>query len=108
MNTSVLAGVMDTHPDAAGFQQFRIPKFAYGVTRAKLLATLSTQMDHDAANNPENYALYAQARYVMETKGFFPNIPIMNFGNDFAVLSNDQIQDGDRKKYACFDMPDVV
>lgn len=45
----------------------------------------------------------------MEKKSFFPNLPIMNFGNDMAVLTNEMIQDqGDKKKFACFTMPDVV
>jgi len=108
MNTSVLAGVMDARPDTDGPNNIRILKHAFGVTRAKLLATLSTQNAYDAANNAENYALYAQARYVMQEKNFFPNMPIMNFGNDMAVLTNGMIQDGDRKKFACFDMSDVV
>ncbi|KAF2257333.1 hypothetical protein BU26DRAFT_414911 [Trematosphaeria pertusa] len=108
MNTSVLAGVIDQHPDTNGPNNIRVLKYAYGVTRAKLLATLSTQEPYDAANNAENYALYAQARYVLQEKQFFPNMPIMSFGNDLAVLSNEQIQDGDRKRFACFDMSDVV
>jgi hypothetical protein len=108
MNTSVLAGVMDARPDTNGPNNIRILKHAFGVTRAKLLATLSTQNAYDAANNAENYALYAQARYVMQEKNFFPNMPIMNFGNDLAVLTNSLIQDGDRKKFACFEMSDVV
>ncbi|KAL1606644.1 hypothetical protein SLS60_004050 [Paraconiothyrium brasiliense] len=105
MKTSVIAGVMD---DKQGPMNIRILKFAYGVTRAKLLATLSTQNPYDALNNAENYALYALARYVIQTKGFFPAMPLVNFGNDMAVLTNDQIMDGDKKKFACFDMPDVV
>jgi hypothetical protein len=105
MKTSVIAGVMD---DKDGPLNIRILKYAYGVTRAKLLATLSTQNPYDAPNNAENYALYALARYVTQTRGFFPNMPLVNFGNDMAVLTNDQIMDGDKKKFACFDMPDVV
>ncbi|KAF2689520.1 hypothetical protein K458DRAFT_358342 [Lentithecium fluviatile CBS 122367] len=108
MNTSVLAGVKDAHPETNGPNNIRILKHAFGVTRAKLLATLSTQTAYDAANNAENYALYAQARYVMQKKNFYPNMPIMNFGNDMAVLTNEGIQDGDRKKFACFEMSDVV
>jgi hypothetical protein len=108
MNTSVLAGVMDARLDTNGPSNIRVLKHAFGVTRAKLLATLSTQNPYDAANNAENYALYAQARYVMQKKNFFPNLPIMNFGNDMAVLTNKMIQDGDRKKFACFEMTDVV
>ena len=108
MNTSVLAGVMDAHPDTNGPNNIRILKYAFGVARSKLLATLSTQNAYDAANNAENYALYAQARYIMQKKNFFPNMPIMNFGNDLAVMTNKQIQDGDQKKFACFEMSDVV
>ncbi|KAK7192477.1 hypothetical protein DPSP01_009706 [Paraphaeosphaeria sporulosa] len=105
MKTSVLAGVMD---DKNGPMNVRVLKYAYGVTRAKLLTTLSTQDPYDALNNAENYALYALARYVIQKRGFFPNMPLVNFGNDMAVLTNDQIMDGDKKKFACFDMPDVV
>ena len=68
MNTSVLAGVMNERPDG-GPKDVQTLKYAYGVTRAKLLAVLSTQMPYDAANNAENYALYAQARYVLREKG---------------------------------------
>jgi hypothetical protein len=74
MNTSVLAGVLDDRPE--GPNDMQTLKYAYGVTRAKLLAVLSTQMPYDAANNAENYALYAQARYVMREKDFYPNLPI--------------------------------
>lgn len=108
MNTSFLAGVMDARVDTPGPNNVRILKYAYGVTRAKLLASLSTQNPYDAANNAENYALYAQARYIMQEKGFFPNMPIMSLGNDMAILTNSQMQDFDKKKYACFEMTDVV
>jgi hypothetical protein len=77
MNTSVLAGVLDDRPE--GPNDIQTLKYAYGVTRAKLLAVLSTQMPYDAANNAENYALYAQARYVMREKNFYPNLPISKF-----------------------------
>lgn len=105
MGTSVMSGVKD---DKEGQINIRVLKYAYGVTRAKLLATLSTQNPYDALNNAENYALYAQAQYVIQMKGFFPNMPLVNFGNDMAVLTNEQIFDGDKKRFACFDMPDVV
>ncbi|KAL5431671.1 hypothetical protein PMIN05_009375 [Paraphaeosphaeria minitans] len=105
MKTSVIAGVMD---DKNGPMNIRALKYAYGVTRAKLLTTLSTQNPYDAPNNAENYALYALARYVVQKRGFFPNMPLVDFGNDMAVLTNNQIIDGDKKKFACFDMPDVV
>ncbi|KAF1949217.1 hypothetical protein CC80DRAFT_278902 [Byssothecium circinans] len=108
MNTSVLAGVHDAKLDTNGPNNIRLLKYAYGVTRSKLLASLSTQDPYDAVNNADNYALYALARYVMQQKGFFPNMPIMDFGNDMAVLTNEMIQDGDKKKQDCFEMPDVV
>lgn len=109
MRLSVLAGVSDGKPDTGDApNDVRELKYAYGVTRAKLLATLSTQTPYDPANNAENYALYALARYVMLRKGFYPDLPIMDFGNDMAVLTNEMIQDGEREKFACFEMPDVV
>ena len=83
-------------------------KYAYGVSRSKLLAVLSTQMPYDAANNAENYALYAQARYVLKKRGFYPNVPVMDFPNELSVLTNEQLQDGERCKYAYFDSSDVV
>ncbi|KAF2639204.1 hypothetical protein P280DRAFT_402817 [Massarina eburnea CBS 473.64] len=108
MNTSVLAGVQDGKPDTNGPNNIRELKYAYGVTRSKLLASLSTQNPYDATNNAENYALYALSRYVMAKKGFFPNMPIMDFGNDIAVMTNEMIQDGDKKKHMCFEMSDVL
>lgn len=105
MKTSVIAGVRD---DRNGPMNIRVLKYAYGATRAKLLTTLSTQNPYDALNNAENYALYSLARYVVQKRGFFPNMPLVNFGNDMAVLTNDRIMDGDKKKFACFDMSDVV
>ncbi|KAF1851872.1 uncharacterized protein K460DRAFT_401874 [Cucurbitaria berberidis CBS 394.84] len=106
MNTSVLAGVMNERPD--GPDDVPALKYAYGATRSKLLAVLSTQMPYDAANNAENYALYAQARYIMAKKRFYPNVPIMDFPNEATVLTNENLQDGERMKYAFFDMSDVV
>lgn len=109
MNTSVLAGVLNERPDSnAPGDDVQTLKFAYGATRAKLLAVLSTQMTYDAANNAENYALYALGQYIMQKKGFYPNIPIMHFPNEATVLTNENLQDGERTKYACFDMTDVV
>ncbi|KAF2036056.1 hypothetical protein EK21DRAFT_83777 [Setomelanomma holmii] len=108
MNTSVLAGVLNDRPDMGnGPGDMQTLKYAYGVMRSKLLAVLSTQMVYDAANNAENYALYAQARYVMKEKSFYPNVPIMDFPNDATVLTNENLQDGERCKYAYFDMTDV-
>ncbi|KAL5114833.1 hypothetical protein ACEQ8H_007262 [Pleosporales sp. CAS-2024a] len=107
MNTSVLAGVMNERPDDAP-RDAQTLKYAYGATRAKLLAVLSTQMPYDAANNPENYALYAQARYVMQEKGFYPSIPIMIFPNEATVLTNENLQDGEKIRFANFDMTDVL
>lgn len=108
MNTSVLAGVLDERPDTGGPNDIRTLKYAYGATRAKLLAVLSTQMAYDATNNAENYAMFAQARYIMREKGFYPNVPIMDFPNEATVLTNEILQDGERVKYAFFDMTDVV
>lgn len=108
MNTTVLAGVLNDRPDGNGPKDVQTLKFAYGVTRSKLLAVLSTQMPYDAANNAENYALYAQARYILQRKGFYPNVPVMDFPNELSVLTNEQLQDGERCKYAYFDSSDVV
>jgi hypothetical protein len=108
MNTSVLAGVMNERPDPNGPKDVQTLKYAYGVTRAKLLTILSTQMPYDAANNAENYALYAQARYVMREKGFYPSIPIMDFPNEATVLTNENLQDGEKVRFAYFDVTDVV
>lgn len=113
MNTSVLAGVLNERPDPngpgpKGPGDVSTLKYAYGATRAKLLAVLSTQMPYDAVNNAENYALYAQARYVMREKGFYPSLPIMDFPNEATVLTNENLQDGERIRHAYFDMTDVV
>ncbi|CAO2651188.1 Nn.00g094850.m01.CDS01 [Neocucurbitaria sp. VM-36] len=108
MNTSVLAGVLNERPDTDGPNNIQTLKYAYGVTRSKLLAVLSTQMPYDAANNAENYALYAQGRYIMAKKNFYPNVPIMDFPNAATVLTNENLQDGERMKYAFFDMSDVM
>lgn len=108
MNTTVLAGVLNERPDTGGPNDIQTLKYAYGATRAKLVAVLSTQMPYDASNNAENYALYAQARYILREKGFYPNVPIMDFPNEATVLTNDNLQDGERVKFAFFDMPDVV
>lgn len=108
MNTSVLAGVLNERPDMDAPKGIQNLKYAYGATRSKLLAVLSTQMRYDAANNAENYALYALGHYIMREKNFYPNIPIMDFPNEATVLTNENLQDGERSKYACFDIPDVV
>ncbi|KAF1929296.1 uncharacterized protein M421DRAFT_419813 [Didymella exigua CBS 183.55] len=108
MNTTVLAGVLNDRPDGNAPTDIQTLKYTYGVTRSKLLAVLSTQMPYDAANNAENYALYAQARYIMQKKGFYPNVPVMDFPNELSVLTNEQLQDGERCKYAYFDSSDVV
>jgi hypothetical protein len=106
MNTSVLAGVLNERPESP--TDCQTLKFAYGATRSKLLAVLSTQMPYDAANNAENYALYALAQYIIQNKGFYPGVPIMDFPNQASVLTNENLQDGERVKYAYFDMADVV
>jgi hypothetical protein len=108
MNTTVLAGVLNDRPDGNRPHDAQTLKYAYGVTRSKLLVVLSTQMPYDAANNAENYALYAQARYILQKKGFYPNVPVMDFPNELSVLTNEQLQDGERSKYAYFNSPDVV
>ncbi|RMZ71259.1 glycoside hydrolase family 18 [Pyrenophora seminiperda CCB06] len=106
MNTSVLAGVLNEQPDRHNDPPTL--KYAYGATRAKLLAVLSTQMPYDAANNAENYALYALAQYIIKRRGFYPAVPIMDFPNEASVLTNENLQDGERVKYAYFDATDVV
>lgn len=108
MNTSVLAGVLDERPDTGGPNDIRTLKYAYGVTRAKLLGVLSTQMVYDPLNNAENYGFYTLARFIMKEKGFYPNVPIMDFPNDATILTNENLQDGEREKFAFFDMSDVV
>lgn len=93
MNTSVLAGVLNERPDNDGPpKDIQTLKYAYGATRAKLLAVLSTQMSYDAANNAENYALYALACYIMAQKNFYPNVPIIDFPNEATVLTNENLQ----------------
>ncbi|KAH9875115.1 hypothetical protein J1614_004604 [Plenodomus biglobosus] len=108
MNTSVLAGVLNERPDSNASPSLQTLKYAYGATRSKLLAVLSTQMPYDAANNAENYALYALGQYIMKKRGFFPSVPIMDFPNQATVLTNENLQDGERTKYAFFNMPDVM
>ena len=108
MNTSFLAGVRNEHPKTPGPNDIQALKWAYGATRAKLVAVLSTQEPYDAPNNAENYALFAQARYVMEKKNFYPNLPIVEFDNEATVLANDQLQEGEKQRYACFDQTDVL
>ncbi|KAF2131159.1 hypothetical protein P153DRAFT_287451 [Dothidotthia symphoricarpi CBS 119687] len=108
MNTSVLAGVLNECPGGRDPNNMQTLKYAYGVVRSKILAVLSVQMPYDAANNAENYALYAQARYIIKKKGFYPNMPIMDFPNEETVITNEQLQDGERVKHAFFDAPDVV
>jgi hypothetical protein len=44
----------------------------------------------------------------MKEKGFYPNVPVMDFPNEATVLTNENLQDGERCKYAYFDMTDVV
>jgi hypothetical protein len=48
----------------------QILNYAYGITRSKLLAVLSTQIPYVAANNAEDYALYALAMYDIQQNGF--------------------------------------
>ncbi|KAF2116943.1 hypothetical protein BDV96DRAFT_612048 [Lophiotrema nucula] len=108
MNTSFLAGVSNDHPITFGPNNIQALKYGYGATRAKLIAGLSTQEPYDAVNNAESYSLYAQAKYVMEKRGYYPSIPTIPFANEMAILANEELQKGEKKRYACFDMPDVV
>lgn len=108
MNTSVLAGVMNERPKTNGPNDIQTLKFAFGATRAKLIATLSTQQTYDAVNNAENYALFAQARYIMEKKRIYPPQPIIPLDNEVTILANNELQAGEDKRYACYDMSDVV
>jgi hypothetical protein len=108
MNTSVLAGVSNARPKTPGPNDIQTLKYAYGATRAKLVAMLSTQDPYDAANNAENYALYAQARYVMLRKDFYPNVPIMQGTDEMVVLADEQLQDSGEKRYACYGAKDVL
>ncbi|KAF2177228.1 hypothetical protein K469DRAFT_742654 [Zopfia rhizophila CBS 207.26] len=111
MQTSFLAGVAYENPNPDQPNNIKALKYAYGATRAKLIAVLSTQEPYDAPNNPENYALYAQAQYVIEKKGFYPNRPVLEFDSEAAVLANDQLQEGpekSRQRYACYDSLEVM
>jgi hypothetical protein len=64
MNTSVLAGVWNDRPDSGMPSDVQTLKYAYGVTRAKLLAILTTQEPYDAANNVSlTYLMKAQDTY---------------------------------------------
>jgi hypothetical protein len=99
---------MNTHPQTAGPNNIQALKYAYGATRSKLLATLSTQEPYDTANNAESYALYAQARYVLAKKEFYPNMPVIEFTNEASLLANNQLQEGEKKRYACYDASDVM
>ena len=113
INTSVLAGVQDDHPQTP-FMTGELPngksqlKYAYGATRSKLLTILSTQMAYDAANNAESYAMYAQARYVIAKKDFYPAEPVIKFNTENDLLMDNKQQNaGDEKRYACWNMLDV-
>lgn len=108
MNTSFLAGVMNERPQTPGPNDIQTLKYAYGATRSKLLATLSTQEPYDAANNAESYALYAQAKYVMAKKNLYPSSPVIEYDNEITVLMNNQLQEGEKKRFACYDAMDVV
>jgi hypothetical protein len=108
MNTSFIAGVMNEQDNDNGPFNVQSLKYAYGATRVKLVAGLSTQEPYDAANNAESYALYAQARYVIAKKDFYPNMPVIDFDSEASVLANNMLQEGERPRYACFDALDVV
>ncbi|KAF2262393.1 hypothetical protein CC78DRAFT_320542 [Lojkania enalia] len=108
MNTSYLAGVPNEHPDTGGPNDIEALKYAYGATRAKLVAGLSTQEPYDAPNNADTYALYAQARYIIQEKGFYPSMPQIAFNNELGLLTNQELQEGEKKEYACFNTLDVA
>lgn len=44
----------------------------------------------------------------MAKKNLYPNVPIMDFPNEATVLTNENLQDGERAKFAYFDMTDVL
>ena len=100
MGNSFLAGVKSSQPNNL--------KYAYGALRAKWIAALSPQEPYDAPNNPENYAMYAQARYLEETKNIYPRNPVLDLTNQSALLADEKLQDSANPKYACFSRPDVV
>ncbi|CAI6262017.1 unnamed protein product [Periconia digitata] len=115
MNLSVLAGVSDFISASSPVQDITIRhlNFAYGVTRAKLLAILPAQDPYDAANNAENYALYALARYVMLRKGFYPRLPSIDefFGSNGSVdlMDNEsRVKDRGEGRFAYLGGADVV
>ncbi|KAF2741195.1 hypothetical protein EJ04DRAFT_518360 [Polyplosphaeria fusca] len=108
MNTSVLAGVVNNHPQTGGPNDIQSLNYAYGATRAKLLVKLTTQEPYDAVSNAENYAFYAQARYVMQRLSFYPNMPTVDFTDELSVLSDEDFLNGERRKFACYDDSDVV
>jgi hypothetical protein len=108
MNTSFLAGVKNDRPKTNGPNNIQTLNYAYGAKRAKLLAVFPTQMPYDTANNAENYALYALARYVMKTQGFYPIKPTLKYSSEMALLSDKDMLDGDDKQNACLQKSDVV
>ncbi|KAF2017409.1 hypothetical protein BU24DRAFT_460458 [Aaosphaeria arxii CBS 175.79] len=108
MNTSFLAGVANARPNTDNPNDVQTLKYGFGATRAKLLAGLSTQAPYDAANNAENYALFAQAKYIMQKKNFYPFMPAISFDDQVSLLADNDLQEGEKKRYACFDTTDVV
>ncbi|OCK76875.1 hypothetical protein K432DRAFT_462169 [Lepidopterella palustris CBS 459.81] len=102
MGTSFLNGVPAPAPQPNNL------KYAYGTIRSKWLASLSSQEPYDAANNPENYGLYAQARYVQKKTGVYPQQPVLDATDQSKLLADVGLQDSTSPKYACFDRPDVV
>ncbi|KAF2873143.1 hypothetical protein BDV95DRAFT_667185 [Massariosphaeria phaeospora] len=94
MGTSVLAGVQNERPETDFPNDIQQLKYAYGATRAKIIAASSIQEPYDAINNAESYALYSQARYLMEKKNFYPNLPVLDIGDEIALLNNEELQGG--------------
>lgn len=102
MGNSFLAGVKSSVP------QLNNLRYAYGALRAKWIAALSPQKPYDAPNNPENYAMYAQARYLEKTRNIYPRNPVLDLTSQSALLADEKLQDSANPKYGCFDRPNVV
>lgn len=102
MGNSLLAGVKSSVPQPNNL------RYAYGALRAKWVAALSTQEPYDAPNNPENYAMYAQARYLEKTRNIYPRNPVLDLTSQSVLLADETLQDSANPKYGCFNQPDVV
>ena len=102
MGNSLLAGVKSSVPQPNNL------RYAYGALRAKWVAALSTQEPYDAPNNPENYAMYAQARYLEKTRNIYPRNLVLDLTSQSVLLADETLQDSANPKYGCFNQPDVV